>query len=211
MSSKRDPKLEVNKGNMKGSSRGNSCTTFVAAVVVSLVLAYFLLPILQPTTEPAGLIRQTKMVESHTDAYNLGDYTFKPIPDMTLELTIADQSSLQTMLSSGISLLLHEDGMETQFSGTIFYDISLIVQGVGNRTIDIGYYSSVKINATISLVQTFYLEYRTGSLAAGTYNVTAYWRFRPGTTFTGLAQLSMTAGMGTKNYTRMLTVQEIKG
>jgi hypothetical protein len=199
------------KVDSKGNSRGNSCATFIGAVLVSFALAYFLLPVLQPTTEPTGLIRQTKIVESHSDAINLGFSASTPIPDMTLELTIAAQSSLQAMLSSGITLLLHDDGLGTQFSGSIYFDISLVVQGVGNRTIDIGYYSSVKINASVAFIQTFYLEYRTGSLAAGTYDVTAYWCFRTGTTFTGLAQLSMTAGVGNKNYSRMLTVQEITG
>ncbi len=199
------------KGVTKGNSKGSYCATFIGAVLVSLVLAYFLLPLLLPTTPSKGLIRQIQIAESHTSTSIEGPYAFAPIPGMTLEITTVDESSLKAMLSSGIMLLLTEDGSQIHFSGTIIYEISLIVQGVGNRTVDVGYSSSSKINSTVTITQTFYLDYLTGPLSAGTYNVTAYWRFRPGTTFTGRAGLSMTAGTGSNNYTRSLIVQEISG
>jgi hypothetical protein len=202
------------KGESKGNSKGSYCATFIGAVLVSLVLAYFLLPLLLPTTPSKGLIRQTQIVESHADATIEAPIAFAPIPGMTLEISTIDESYLQATLSSGIILLLTDDGSgppPIQFSGTIIYEISLIVQGVGNRTVDVGYSSTSKINSTVTITQTFYLDYLTGPLSAGTYNVTAYWRFRPGTTFTGRAGLSMTAGTGSNNYTRSLIVQEISG
>ncbi len=188
----------------KNMSRKSSVGLFIGAVLVSFALAYFLLPILQPTT---GTIRQTKFVESRSLAYLLdSETTLKPIPEITTTMTVNDKSSLTAVLSSGITMTV-----DSAFSGIAFFEISIVIQGVGNRTAGIEYASTSVLNSTIKFAETFYIEYRTGPLAAGTYNVTAYWLSLAGATHTGSAQISMTTGTGVYNYTRTLVVQEITG
>lgn len=153
---------------------------------------------------PPGTIRQTQTVKSQTLAYlTNSSMTYTAIPDMSLEITIADKSFVYAVLSSGITMFLNQT-----FSGISLYDIALVVAGVGNRTVAVEYISEKPISSTIKIAESFYLDYHTGSLAAGTYLITAYWKCSLAPS-TGYSQISMTTGV--YNYTRSLMAQETSG
>ncbi|MEX2681117.1 MAG: hypothetical protein Q6373_005925 [Candidatus Sigynarchaeota archaeon] len=188
----------------RSSLKAGYAGVLVASIAISFLLGYFVIPMLPARVIPSGTIRQTRVVTSQTLAYLTdSSTTYSAIPDMSLEITIADKSSVQAVLSSGITIYLNET-----FSGITLYNIALVITGVGNRTVAVEYISYKPISSSIKIAESFYLDYHAGPLAAGTYLVTAYWKSLVAPT-TGYTQISMTTNV--YNYTRSLTVCEISG
>ncbi len=152
-----------------------SAKIFFASVIVSLLImapiAYFVLPVLYPDMKDGGTVQ---FVYKEFD-----DRTY--LPDNVLDFELINQTTLTitTLGNSFLSILFVMQTvitMSNDMDGALQFEISLVVSGVGNRTIKVAYfrqgptgnYSEVPADVTISYV--------TDTLVAGNYTISVYWR-----------------------------------
>ena len=159
----------------------------ICSVLIMAGLLYFIGPVFLPRLteqhtdlleritdlEEKDLLLQYKYQQFFTDAW-ITDYNvaYQKMNDTELSITIQENSRLYVSFSSMSYLWL-----SYFFTGYVAYNISLVVEGVGNRTFSIVHYDSRSTGGFYqSLTYNLYIEYLTGPLSAGIYNIVMYWR-----------------------------------
>ena len=190
-----------------------STKVFLASVLVSLVimapLAYFILPMLYPnmkgieTDEDEGIVLQSIYEEFETVAY-IEDYTLK------YELIDATEVTITTQGESFLAILFTMQAIMTISSlmvGSLAFDISLVVEGVGNRTLKVVYTDVTNPGSIRQMPVDVTINFVTNSLIAGNYTVGVYWRSE-----TNQGGASSLVGYNVADYMfpRSLWVQEMK-
>lgn len=190
-----------------------STKVFLASVLVSLVimapLAYFILPMLYPnmkgieTDEDEGIVLQSIYEEFETVAY-IEDYTLK------YELIDATEVTITTQGESFLAILFTMQAIMTISSlmvGSLEFDISLAVEGVGNRTLKVVYTDVTNPGSIRQMPVDVTINFVTNSLIAGNYTVGVYWRSE-----TNQGGASSLVGYNVADYMfpRSLWVQEMK-
>ncbi|MCG3227513.1 MAG: hypothetical protein H7645_11395 [Candidatus Heimdallarchaeota archaeon] len=190
-----------------------STKVFLASVLVSLVimapLAYFILPMLYPnmkgieTDEDEGIVLQSIYEEFETVAY-IEDYTLK------YELIDATEVTITTQGESFLAILFTMQAIMTISSlmvGSLAFDISLAVEGVGNRTLKVVYTDVTNPGSIRQMPVDVTINFVTNSLIAGNYTVGVYWRSE-----TNQGGASSLVGYNVADYMfpRSLWVQEMK-
>lgn len=160
-----------------------------------------------PGVDTKNSVLQTKYGEWNSPAYILDNQlTYVKMPDTELTLTINTNSKLLVTFSAMAIMTL-----DAAFTGRIGYNISLVVENVGNRTIQANYYDGAPATSYIRQISlNLFINYMTRNLAAGTYTVDLYWNSgydAPGTQNSlSVAHLGATPF----NFTRTLIVQELR-
>ncbi|MFX1569082.1 MAG: hypothetical protein ACFFCV_12025 [Promethearchaeota archaeon] len=184
--------------------------SIICSVLITAGLLYLIGPVLLPELnkvsilEENDLVLQYKYQEWDTDAW-VTDYNvaYQKMNDTELSITIQENSHLYVSFSSVSYLWL-----SYSFANYSAYSISLVVEGVGNRSFSIVHYDP---RPTVGLIMQEYtynlnIEYLTGPLSAGTYNIAMYWMsLYDSTEYTYLS----VADPGYDN-TRSLWVMELK-
>ncbi|MHA1986743.1 MAG: hypothetical protein ACW98D_08900 [Promethearchaeota archaeon] len=149
--------------------------SIVASVTLSAIitggLSFLILPIIYPNMkQDEGIVLQEVYVEFNTAAnitYN--NISYQKIPDTEASITIKENSKLSITFNAMFMLLL-----EASYSGACAYNISLVVNGYGNKTYTIAY---IKDGTGLRLIPiNFYATFITGTLSTGTYLVEVYWK-----------------------------------
>ncbi len=185
---------------------------FLASVITSILIlapvTYFVLPVLYPSMKQdpgdQGILLQSKFVTFNTPAYIFDDETagYILMPDTQTTITTEGNSSL-VVLFTAVALVALSPTFTTRSS----YNISLVIEGIGNVTTMVIYFDGSPATGTfreLSLDLTINLA--TGELPASTYNVSLQWF----STFdaTGTNSLSVNHDP-TFDYERTLWIQEI--
>ncbi|MFW9877307.1 MAG: hypothetical protein ACFFG0_29805 [Candidatus Thorarchaeota archaeon] len=154
--------------------------SILCSVLITAGLLYFIGPVILPdlnevsTLEEKDLVLQYKYQEWDSDAW-VTDYNvvYQKINDTELSITIQENSKLYISFSSMAYLWLSYD-----FANYSAYSVSLVVEGVGNRTFFITHYDPRPTTGLIyqKLTYNLNIDYFTGPLSAGTYNITMYWK-----------------------------------
>ncbi len=185
----------------------------IGAVIITGGLSVVTLPLVFPNiaTDQDEITTTSVILQSlyqETDASaSIYDHstTFTDVPESTLSITIAENSSLRAEFTSPYVL-----GIRQEFAAGshLFFNISLEISGVGNRQTSIKYYEAVALNSWREYGGTIYIVYQIDNLPAGTYVIKVQWVSRtdvPGDNYLTLSLLP--------NHPRMrsLIVQEITG
>ena len=183
-----------------------STKVFFASVIVSILIlapvTYFVLPILYPGMN--GVLIQSQYVEFTTEAYIFDDSIVEYVlmPDTQTNITTQGDSSL-VVLFSAVGILT----LSSTFVLKNTYSISLVISGVGNRTILVAYYDGGPVYGDYrQLTYDITVNFATGTLTAGTYIISLYWISNYEDT--GMNSLSLNHN-GTYEYDRSLWIQEI--
>jgi hypothetical protein len=127
--------------------------------------------------------------------------------DTELNITTNGNSSLLVSFSA-MSIIT----LDVAFTFRAGYNVSLIVENGGNRTIEVDYYDGGAAYGSIRQISMdLYINYLTPKLPAGTYTVNVYWK--SGYDATGTQNSLSVAHMGGStdyNFTRTLLVQELR-
>lgn len=188
----------------------------LVAVIISSVIGLFALPLLYPivyedvSTIPGfadeGIVLQSLYKEFSTTAqiFDLEIGTYKPVPDTELNITIQTNSRINAVFSS-IYILGVSDSLSP--GQRVGFNISLGIEGMGNKTVRIAYFETSSYSALREFSSTFYLNFVSKPLPAGTYKVSLSW--------ISIADLSGTSYFlfttPNANFTRSLWIQEYKG
>jgi len=179
----------------------------VGSILISLILmsaiVFFALPFIFPGVSEKNIVVQSKYAEWRTTAmiYDSETTAYTKISDTELNITIQESSSLAIIFSA--DAILH---LSSTFNIKNSYFISVVVEGVGNKTFFISYFDSGGATGSIrQLTYNLYVNYVTNPLPAGTYNVAVYWQSRYNAN--GVNSLSL-AHSG-YNYSRSLWIQEL--
>jgi len=165
----------------------------ICSVLVMAGLLYFIGPILLPgLTEQDSdlqnkyndlldqynnlteqdLVLQYKYQEWNSTAIiTHDDLVYEKMNETELSITIQENSRLMITYSSMAKLWL-----SYFFTGSVAYSISLVVEGVGNRTFSIIHFDIAPSPGAWFRDLTYNLntDYLTGPLSAGTYDITMY-------------------------------------
>ncbi|MFX1518040.1 MAG: hypothetical protein ACFFC6_17200, partial [Promethearchaeota archaeon] len=133
--------------------------------------------------EVKGIVIQSLYEEFSTTAQILDSDTgsYIPVPDTELEITIQSDSKIAAVFS-GVYVLGVSNSLD---SDRLSFNIALIVEGAGNRTLRIAYYEMGTYPDHREFSSSFYINYMTDSLAEGTYTISVAWisnEDQPGTT-----------------------------
>jgi hypothetical protein len=150
--------------------------SIIASVILSVIitggLSYFILPIIYPRMleTDEGIVLQSIYIESNTAAsITYENTTYQKIPETEATITIRSNSKISVTFQAMFLLVL-----EASYSGGCVYNISLVVNGHGNKSYTITYY---KDGTGTRIIQVnFHDTYITDSLPAGTYLVEVYWK-----------------------------------
>ncbi|MCP4763047.1 MAG: hypothetical protein GY870_14825 [archaeon] len=93
------------------------------------------------------------------------------MPETLLNITIKENSKITAVFSGVVTIWL-----DSLLNSDINFNVSLGVEGVGNKSVIISNYFDGGIAKDHYVENTFYLYYETGSLTAGTYNISVKWR-----------------------------------
>jgi len=196
-----------------GNSSKIGPSILISALISMILVAgagYFALPLIYPNIneETPNIVLQSKYIDVSTqDTLFDDDLDFVKINDTELSITTLGNSSLSVQFTMttlmGISLL---------FSGHLYFEIAIVISGVGNKTIPVKYYRS---SAGIDEQHTEHItiNYNTGVISNGTYTIEAFWRsLEANAYYNYLRSYFWSSGDGFyKNYTRTIRVQELRG
>jgi hypothetical protein len=184
-------------------------------ITVGLIwgLAFFdLLPGLGTNTtnivNPKNGVIQLKYGEWNSPSYIFDNQlTYVKMTDTELNVTTNGNSSLLVSFSA-MSIMT----LDAAFTLRAGYNVSLRVEHIGNRTIQVDYFDGGAAYGSIRQISMdLYINYLTPNLPAGTYTVNVYWK--SGYDATGTQNSLSVAHMGGStdyNFTRTLLVQEIR-
>lgn len=161
-----------------------------------------------PGVDTKNTVIQTKYGEWNSPAY-IFDNQLSYVKMEDTELTITASANSRLLVSfSAMSIMT----LDSAFTFRAGYNISLVVENMGNRTIQADYYDGGAAYGSVRQISmNLYINYLTPNLPAGTYKVEVYWK--SGFDATGSANSLSVAHMGVTdyNFTRTLLVQELRG
>ena len=183
--------------------------SMVGSIVITLGIIWGLAFIgFIPGVDTQNTVIQTKYGEWNSPAY-IFDNQLSYVKMEDTELTITASANSRLLVSfSAMSIMT----LDSAFTFRAGYNISLVVENMGNRTIQADYYDGGGAYGSIRQISmNLYINYLTPNLPAGTYKVELYWK--SGFDATGAANSLSVAHMGGSgyNFTRTLLVQELRG
>lgn len=161
----------------KGSNFG---LAIIGSVLITLILVaaggYFALPLVFPSItaedEDENVLLQSKLIEINDDAFmNDTIKEFELMNGTETSITIENNSRIAASFSGTFML-----NLVPVFDGSVWFEISLVIEGVSNSTSPIVYFretSSTDIEVFTSLVN---INLMSTELNNGTYNIAVYWR-----------------------------------
>ena len=162
-----------------------------------------------PGVDTKNTVIQTKYGEWNSPAY-IFDNQLTYVKMAGTELNVTTSGNSRLLVSFSAMSVMTLDAAFTYRAG---YNVSLIVENGGNRTIQVDYYdgASTAYGFIRQISMDLYINYLTPKLPAGTYTVNLYWK--SGFDATGTQNSLSVAHMGGTgyNFTRTLLVQEIRG
>ena len=183
--------------------------SMVGSIVITLGIVWGLAFIgFIPGVDTKNTVIQTNYGEWNSPAY-IFDNQLSYVKMEDTELTITASANSRLLVSFSAMSIMTLDAAFTFRAG---YNISLVVENVGNRTIQADYYDGGGVYGSIRQISmNLYINYLTPNLPAGTYKVEVYWK--SGFDATGSANSLSVAHMGVTdyNFTRTLLVQELRG
>ena len=183
--------------------------SMVGSIVITLGIIWGLAFIgFIPGVDTQNTVIQTKYGEWNSPAY-IFDNQLSYVKMEDTELTITASANSRLLVSfSAMSIMT----LDSAFTFRAGYNISLVVENMGNRTIQADYYDGGAAYLSIRQISmNLYINYLTPNLPAGTYKVEVHWK--SGFDATGSANSLSVAHMGGSdyNFTRTLLVQELRG
>jgi len=183
--------------------------SMVGSIVITLGIIWGLAFIgFIPGVDTQNTVIQTKYGEWNSPAY-IFDNQLSYVKMEDTELTITASANSRLLVSfSAMSIMT----LDSAFTFRAGYNISLVVENMGNRTIQADYYDGGAAYGSVRQISmNLYINYLTPNLPAGTYKVEVYWK--SGFDATGSANSLSVAHMGVTdyNFTRTLLVQELRG
>ena len=161
-----------------------------------------------PGVDTKNTVIQTKYGEWNSPAY-IFDNQLTYVKMAGTELNVTTSGNSRLLVSFSAMSVMTLDAAFTYRAG---YNVSLIVESGGNRTIQVDYYDGGSAYGFIRQISMdLYINYLTPKLPAGTYTVNLYWK--SGFDATGTQNSLSVAHVGGTgyNFTRTLLVQEIRG
>lgn len=158
-----------------------STKIFLASVIVSLLimapLSYFVLPLLYPNmkdtdSDDTGIVLQIIYEEFDTVTYVEDDTDKYTHMDQT-EVSITTQGDSLLAILFTMQAIMH---ITSLMVGVLKFEISLRVEGIGNRTICIIYTDTTNPGSIRQIPLEISINYVTISLIAGNYTIGVYWR-----------------------------------
>ncbi|MHA2288202.1 MAG: hypothetical protein ACXABG_05400 [Promethearchaeota archaeon] len=179
--------------------------SIVGSVAIMTVLSIFVLPMIFPVLSGEGVVLQTKYGEFNSPAYIFDDgLTYQKMPDTELNFTISEGSKISATFSA-MALM----SLGPTFTARSSYNISLVIEGVVNRTLMVIYFDNSPAGGFYrEMSYNLYMNLVSAPLAAGKYTISVYWMSEidaPGTN-----SLSVAHNPPVYNYTRTLYLQELK-
>jgi hypothetical protein len=154
------------------------------AVIISSAIGIFAFPMLYPIVygdvsaipgvTDDGIVVQSIYREFSTFAqiHDSETSSYNQVPDTRVNITIQENSTINAVFSSlyilGVSNTLGP-------SQRVGFNISLGVDGIGSRTTRISYFETGTFSANREFSSTFYLNFVSMPLPAGTYTVSLSW------------------------------------
>ena len=183
--------------------------SMVGSIVITLGIIWGLAFIgFIPGVDTQNTVIQTKYGEWNSPAY-IFDNQLSYVKMEDTELTITASANSRLLVSfSAMSIMT----LDSAFTFRAGYNISLVVENMGNRTIQADYYDGGAAYGSVRQISmNLYINYLTPNLPTGTYKVEVYWK--SGFDATGSANSLSVAHMGVTdyNFTRTLLVQELRG
>ena len=183
--------------------------SMVGSIVITLGIIWGLAFIgFIPGVDTQNTVIQTKYGEWNSPAY-IFDNQLSYVKMEDTELTITASANSRLLVSfSAMSIMT----LDSAFTFRAGYNISLVVENMGNRTIQADYYDGGAAYGSVRQISmNLYINYLTPNLPAGTYKVEVFWK--SGFDATGAANSLSVAHMGGTgyNFTRTLLVQELRG
>ena len=202
-----------------GNSSKIGLSIFVSALISMILVAgagYFLLPLIYPNIneeieefeETPNIVLQSKYIDVSTQVTLYDeDLDFVKINDTELSITTQGNSSLSVQFT--MTTLM---GISSLFVGHLYFEIVIVISGVGNKTIPVKYYRSSS-GIDEQNTQHIAINYNTGVISNGTYTIEAFWRSLESNAFYNyLRSYVWSSGDGFyNNYTRTIWVQELRG
>ena len=193
-----------------GNSSKIGTSIFVSALISMILVAgagYFVLPLIYPNINEENIVLQSKNIDVSTQVTLYDeDLDFVKINDTELSITTQGNSSLSVLFT--MTTLM---GISLNFVGHLYFEIVIVISGVGNKTIPVKYYRS---SSGIDEQHTEHIaiNYNTGVISNGTYTIEAFWRSLESNAFYNyLRSYVWSSGDGFyKNYTRTLWAQELR-
>ncbi|MHA2086931.1 MAG: hypothetical protein ACW972_01555 [Promethearchaeota archaeon] len=153
---------------------GGIIASILLSVMITGGLSFFVLPIIYPNMiqtpsfEDEGIVLQSVYAEFNTSAIIAYDnITFQKIPDTEASITIQENSTISVTFNAIFMLILN-----SSYSGSCVYNISLVVNGYGNQTYTIAYLKDGIGQRVIPI--NLYVTFITSPLSAGPYLVEVY-------------------------------------
>jgi hypothetical protein len=161
-----------------------------------------------PGVDTKNTLIQTKYGEWNSPAFIYDDdLSYVKMTDTELTITTSGNTRLVAIFSA-MSIMT----LDMNFQYRVGYNVSLVVGGVGNRTIEVDYYDGGTATGNIrQLSMGIYINFITPILPAGIYTIGIYWK--SGFDATGTANSLSVAHVGGAsgyNFTRTLLVQELR-
>jgi hypothetical protein len=161
-----------------------------------------------PGVDTKNNLIQTQYGEWNSPAYIYDNQlSYVKMTDTELNVTTSGNSRLLATFSAMSIMTLGPD-----FRYRVGYNISLIVHGIGNRTIQADFFDgSPATSYTRQISIGLFINFMTPNLPAGTYNINVYWK--SGFNANGTTNSLSVAHIGVSsdyNFTRTLLVQELR-
>lgn len=163
-----------------------------------------------PGVDTKNVVIQTKYGEWNSPAY-IFDNQLSYVKMEDTELTITASANSRLLVSfSAMSVMT----LDAAFTYRVGYNITLVLGGVGNRTIQADFYDGAGVGYGYirQISMNLYINYLTPPLPAGTYKAEIYWKSGFDATGTQNSLSVAHIGGGTPyNFTRTLLIQELRG
>ncbi len=198
-------------------NKSNFGAFILVSGLISLIFiagaGYFVLPLIYPNineeieteTETPNILLQSKYIDITTQAILYDDeMDFVKIIDTELSITTQGNSSLAVSFSMVVLMIL-----DASFSGILFFEFAIAINGIGNRTIPFSY-SRFSATGLEQHSVDFTINYLTGIIPSGTYNIEASWHSKSDPTGSSYLKSYFSPSMG-PNYTRTIWAQELRG
>lgn len=179
--------------------------SIVGSVAVMTLLSIFVMPMIFPVLSGEGVVLQTKYAEFNSPAYIFDNtLTYQKMPDTELNFTISEGSRISATFSAMALMAL-----DSTFTVRSSYNISLVIEGVVNRTLMIIYFDNSPATGSFrELSYNLYMNLVSARLSAGKYTISVYWMSEIDAA--GTNSLSVAHNPPIYNYTRTLYLQELK-
>ena len=188
-----------------------SAKIFIGSVLVSILIlapaTYFLRPILYPsmndvTIDETGLLLQSGYFLFDSEARIFDN-------ELALKMMNSTTCLIETQGNSSLTILFSTVGvmsLNSAWREKSEYIIDLVVEGVGNKAILHAFHDDGPAHGAYRVL-TFdiAINFDTGVLTAGTYNISVYWR----STVDGIGTNSFYIYDPGNDYLRSLWIQEI--